>query len=179
MSFNTVINKLTRNRLILLVTLGILILIAIKFSVAAEQDKKETQYDSIFAMQKYIVNNDPDKQVFLGDMYYFGDGISTEKSYSKAFELYQKAAKQGNTEAQYNPGVMYYIGESVNQDYMQARKWFEKAANQNHARSQFNLGVIYEDGEGVRQDMTIAKEWFGKSCDNGNEEGCKSYQLLN
>lgn len=74
---------------------------------------------------------------------------------------------------------MYYIGESVNQDYMQARKWFEKAANQNHARSQFNLGVIYEDGEGVRQDMTIAKEWFGKSCGNGNEEGCKSYQLLN
>lgn len=29
-----------------------------------------------------------------------------------------------------------------------------------------------------RQDITITKEWFNKSCDNGNEEACESYQLL-
>ncbi|PKG35751.1 hypothetical protein CXF65_05980 [Psychrobacter sp. Sarcosine-3u-12] len=129
-------------------------------------------------MQNYVIDNDPDKQLFLGDMYYFGDGISTGQDYDRAFELYQKAAQQGNAEAQHNLGVMYYSGKSVNQDYIEARKWFEKSADQNYADAQLSLGVIYEYGEGVSQDMAIAKEWFSKSCNNGNKDGCESYQLL-
>lgn len=170
------LSKFTRKKFVLILFLGILLsFILLK---VVEADEKKTQYDSVFSMQNYVVNDDPDQQVFLGNMYYFGDGISTGQDYDKAFELYEKAAQQGNAEAQYNLGVMYYSGESINQDYMQARKWFEKAASQKDADAQFNLGVIYKYGEGVRQDVTVAKEWFSKSCDNGNQEGCKSYRLL-
>ena len=187
----------------------------IKFSEARQSDAEEVQYAPTFSMQNYVVSDDPNKQVFLGDMYYFGDGISTGQDYDKAFELYHKAAQQGSAEAKYklglmyhrgksveqdynqarklferaanqnyakaqhNLGVMYYSGESVNRDYVQAREWFEKAAYQNHAGSQFNLGVIYEDGEGVPRNIETAKQWFSKSCNNGNQRGCNSYQLLN
>lgn len=176
MILKEILSKFTHKKFVLIIFLGILssfILLKV-----VEADDKKTQYDSVFAMQNYVVDNDPDKQVFLGNMYYFGDGISTGQNYDKAFELYEKAAQQGNAEAQYNLGVMYYSGDGAIQNYMQARKWFEKAAIQNYADAQFSLGVINEDGEGVSQDMAIAKEWFSKSCDNGNKDGCESYQLL-
>lgn len=176
MIIKEIFSKSTRKKIILALFLGVFL--SFIFLQIVKADEKKTQYDSAFAMQKYVVDDDPNKQVFLGNMYYFGDGISVGQDYDKAFELYEKAAQQGNAEAQHNLGAMYYSGESVHQDYIKARQWLEKAANQNYADAQFSLGVIYQDGEGVRQDMTIAKEWFSKSCDNGNEEACESYQLL-
>ncbi len=65
------------------------------------------------------------------------------------------------------------------QDYATARKWYEKAAAQGHAKAQNNLGAMYANGEGVRQDRRTAKEWFGKACDNGVQDGCDNYRILN
>ncbi|WP_198551972.1 MULTISPECIES: tetratricopeptide repeat protein [Psychrobacter] len=176
MILKDILSKFTHKKFVLILFLSILS--SFIFLKVIEADDKKTQYDSVFDMQNYVIDNDPDKQLFLGDMYYFGDGISTGQDYDRAFELYQKAAQQGNAEAQHNLGVMYYSGKSVNQDYIEARKWFEKSADQNYADAQLSLGVIYEYGEGVSQDMAIAKEWFSKSCNNGNKDGCESYQLL-
>ena len=54
-----------------------------------------------------------------------------------------------------------------------------KAANQGGAEAQFNLGAMYYSGEGVYQNMATAKEWFGKSRDNGYQNGCNEYRILN
>ena len=43
---------------------------------------------------------------------------------------YEKAAAQGDADAQYNLGVLYYNGEGVPRDISKAREWFEKAAAQ-------------------------------------------------
>ncbi|WP_440455254.1 tetratricopeptide repeat protein [Psychrobacter sp. ASPA161_9] len=74
------------------------------------------------------------------------------------FNQTQRLANQGNADAQFNLGEMYYLGDGVSQNYTTAKKWFEKAANQGDATAQFNLGFIYEYGHGVRQNYGTAKE---------------------
>ena len=94
-------------------------------------------------------------------------------------KLYQKAANQGNADAQFNLGLTYKEGQEVQQDNKMAAKWYQKAAEQGHVTSQFNLGLLYQDGKGVRQDRTNAKEWYGRACDGGLQLGCDSYRELN
>ncbi len=56
-------------------------------------------------------------------------------------EWYTKAADQGNSNAQYNIGIMHYNGNGVPRDYTAAREWFLKSANQGNSISQFFLGM--------------------------------------
>lgn len=81
-------------------------------------------------------------QYYLGSMYVNGEGV--EKDYSRAVELFQKAAEQGHLKAQTNLGVMYYKGEGVSADLIEARKWFQKAAQQGDENAIFNLERIVE-----------------------------------
>jgi TPR repeat protein len=48
----------------------------------------------------------------------------------KARELYQKAANQGNVQAQYNLGVCYENGLGVEPDLPKAAKYYQEAADQ-------------------------------------------------
>ena len=42
-----------------------------------------------------------------------------------------------------------------------------------------NLGILYAKGQGVRQSYAKAKEYYGKACDDGNDDGCQNYAVLN
>ena len=61
-------------------------------------------------------------------MYHHGQGVDV--NYEKAFEWWEKAAKQGEAEAQYNLGSMYENGHGVDQDDSMAMRWYAKAAAQ-------------------------------------------------
>ena len=80
----------------------------------------------------------------------------------KAYEWFEKAARQNYAKSQANIGRLYTQGLGVTQDYNEAREWFEKAAAQNYADAQFALGVSYEYGHGVTQDYNRAKQWYEK-----------------
>ena len=67
----------------------------------------------------------------------------------------------------------------MRQDYTKAIELYKKAANQGMADAQYNLGVIYNKGKGVHQNYAIAKEWYGKACDDGLQDGCDNYRILN
>ena len=54
-----------------------------------------------------------------------------------------------------------------------------RLANQGNSYAQYSLGRMYYKGEAVRENTSLAKEWFGKSCDNGNQNGCDIYRMLN
>ncbi|MBR5681173.1 MAG: sel1 repeat family protein, partial [Clostridia bacterium] len=58
----------------------------------------------------------------------------------------QKAAEQGDAEAQNDLGHCYVIGDGVEKDEKEAVKWFRKAAEQGVAGAQFNLAQCYERG---------------------------------
>ncbi len=65
----------------------------------------------------------------------FEDGvIAYERAdYGAALRLWHPLATQGDVEAQYSLGVMYHIGQGVQQDYARALFWYRKADNQGNA----------------------------------------------
>ena len=114
-------------------------------------------------------------QCKLGCMY--RDGTGVERSYEKArdwylkaveqgfayakyhlLKLYQKAAEQGDADAQLKLGSMYYNGTGVAQSYEKAVEWYRKAAEQRDADAQYHLGVMYELGDGVEESYEKAAE---------------------
>ena len=74
-----------------------------------------------------------------------------------------KLAEQGDAEANFALGGVYYFGLGVQQDYAKAIEWYKKAAAQDHAGAQFALGGVYNFGLGVRQDYAKAIEWYEKA----------------
>ena len=96
----------------------------------------------------------------------------------KAAEDLLLAADQGDADAQYNLGWMYYNGDGVTQDYTEALKLYRLAADQGNAFAQGNLGWMYEYGQGVTQDYAEASKWYRLSADQGNEDALKSLQAI-
>ena len=90
------------------------------------------------------------------------------KEYAEAVSLFEKAAEQGNAEAQYSLGRCYYNGEGVGKDFTKAVSWFDKAAEQGYAEAQYKLGRCYYYGEGVNKDHAKAVYWFAKAAGEGN-----------
>jgi hypothetical protein len=79
-----------------------------------------------------------------------------------AVKQLEPLAEQGNADAQFNLGSLYYQGWGVPQDYKEATKWFRKAAGQRHIFAQVTLGSIYAEGvQGViEKDYSQALMWF-------------------
>jgi TPR repeat protein len=63
---------------------------------------------------------------------------SKEKYIDSDFEQIQKAAVQGNDQAQYNLGLFY-----GNDERQKALYWFQKAAEQGHVKAQIATGNYY------------------------------------
>ena len=71
-------------------------------------------------------------------------------------------AEQGNAEAQFNLGSLYYQGWGVPQDYKEAAQWMRKAAEQGHVFAQVTLGSLYAEGVrgAIEKDYPQALMWF-------------------
>ena len=61
------------------------------------------------------------------------------EDYETAYKLFLPLAEQGDADAQFNLGVMYYGGEGVPQDYAEAIKLWKLAAEQGDEEAQYNL----------------------------------------
>ncbi|QCE34643.1 sel1 repeat family protein [Acetobacteraceae bacterium] len=94
--------------------------------------------------------------------------IGIPQDSAKAAEYYQKAAGEGNAEAQMNLGFLYDVGRGVPQNYEKAAEYYQKAANQGDAAAQCNLGILYENGQGVPQNYEKAAEYYQKAADQKN-----------
>lgn len=106
-----------------------------------------------------------------------GSGGVTSES-KPTFSSIQKSAQQGDTEAQFNLGVLYEKGRGVSQDYAEARKWYLRAAEKGHASSQYNLGVLYGNGWGVSPDYAEARKWYLRAAENGHASSQYNLGLL-
>ena len=87
-------------------------------------------------------------------------------------------AEQGEADAQYHLGSMYYSGEGVPHDDEQAVQWYTKAAEQGHVDAQYNLALMYKNGEGVLQDYMIAYAWFNLAAFQGGELPRKNIDII-
>jgi len=76
----------------------------------------------------------------LGAMYLEGRGV--ERSYSKAMELFTRAASKNHAEAQVNLGTMYSKGWGCTKDLAKARQLFAIAAQFDNIYGQFELAEL-------------------------------------
>lgn len=85
------------------------------------------------------------------------------------FKLWFEIAKQGDAEAEYMLGMLFYrAGEQS--DGIEAIKWFWKSAKQGYADAQYMLGLISANGFHVRPDMKEALKWFHAAAEQGHVE---------
>ena len=84
-------------------------------------------------------------------------------------ELSIKNAINGDSEEQFNQGMLYRNGEGVLTDYKEAVEWLKKSADQGNKRAQFNLGLMYDQGLGTKKDHKKAIKWYNKAVENDKE----------
>jgi hypothetical protein len=83
-------------------------------------------------------------------------------------ETTRLAADSGDTNAEYQLGLIYANGAGVAQNYVEAMRWFEKAARNGSPAAQWRTGLGYAKGIGVVQDERMAAEWFKKAANNAH-----------
>ena len=113
---------------------------------------------TVAEVQKPAEQGDPEAQVRLGFMYFYGQGVPQDGA--EAVRWVRMAAEQGYPAAQNHLGSFYSAGKGVPQDPAEAVRWFRAAAEQGHGLSMVWLGVSYEKSVGVPQDYVQAHKWF-------------------
>ncbi len=91
-------------------------------------------------------------------------------------------AAEGNPEAQFQLGNMYYLPprhSGIPKNFHKAFNLFQQAASQGHATAQHNLAVLYYRGEGVDIDRVKAIAWFSIAKKNGSKSATKHLNELN
>lgn len=145
-----------------------------------------------FAETKALAEQDnSEARLRLAEMYEKGQGV--RRDYEKAVEWYDRVhgslfreaqrriddivarlkqgAGQGDPEAQYFLGVMYYRGwGNLTKDRSKSFDLFQKAAEQGYAEAQFMLGHMYDLGTNVRPDYKKAFDLYMKAAAQGNAD---------
>jgi len=103
--------------------------------------------------------NRSDVQLALGEIY------ASKKDFDKAFDCFEKAAKQGNEEA------LQKLVELAKSNNEKALHILENLANTNRSDVQLALGEIYAS----KKDFDKAFDWYEKSAEQGNK---KAFQKL-
>ena len=88
--------------------------------------------------------------------------------YAAAIAIWEPYAHQGNREAQFAMGVLYFEGHGVSKNLDEALAWFLKAANSGHPTAMFNLGVAYWEGRGLNKNFSQAVDWWERAAESGD-----------
>lgn len=107
--------------------------------------------------------NDHRAMYALGSMYAAGRGV--QRDFTKAFELFRRAARYGRLDARYKLGIMYQEGLGIKKDNKRAARIFYSTANKGYGPAQFRLGMCYANGIGVQQDPVKAAAWLALADD--------------
>jgi len=106
-------------------------------------------------------------QIMLGALYNKGGAVTRDDKIAAIW--FEKAAGQGNAEAQYQLGYLNENGQ-LPKNFDVAAGWYDKAAQRGSAKAQARLGVLYAEGLGVTKNMNEAILWFGKAALQGNTD---------
>jgi hypothetical protein len=90
--------------------------------------------------------------------------------YATALREWKAEADKGQSEAEYNLGMLYLKGQSVAPDTQEALRLFRLAAEQGQPDAQFQLGLMREKGVGVPQNYAEAEFWFALAAGRGDPE---------
>lgn len=89
----------------------------------------------------------------------------TAPNLPRAFQLFNRAAQQGDPQAAYYLGMMYRNGMAVARDVKRAAHWLQFAAQRQVPAAMYALAQLHLAGEGVSRDELAARRWIEKAAD--------------
>jgi phosphohistidine phosphatase len=101
-----------------------------------------------------------------GAAYDLADQLENAGKYRRAFKLFHRLAKRGNSAAMTRLALLYDRGCGVKYNWAKIIKWETKVAETGDSAGMFNLGVTYRRAGDVRR----AKKWLGKALQAGDGE---------
>ena len=101
-------------------------------------------------------------------MYYHGLGVDV--NYKKAFEWYEKAAKQGYAPAQYNLGALHELGHGMDQSISMAMRWYAKADAQGFEKAQAAIRKLVSKRRASAAAAEAPPAGFGNSQEDPGKE---------
>ena len=94
----------------------------------------------------------------IGKMFCYG--LGTEQDYEKAFEWFERSAKQKNKFAQFSLANLYYYGSGVEKDLSQAFLWYQRSSSQGQPYAAYSIAQMYRYGEYVTKDNDTAQRYY-------------------
>ncbi len=98
--------------------------------------------------------------------------------YATALREFRVLAEQGDADAQFSLGDMYYSGYGVPQDNTEAVRWYRKAADQGDISGQDSLAIMYYAGWGVPQNYVQAHMWWNLAAALGHKYAAKKRAIV-
>lgn len=104
-------------------------------------------------------------QLQMGRALYHGHTEEEDKRQENAQAAlwFQRAAEQGDAEAQYLLGRLHYETGKEPDSLQTAVQWFEKSAEQNHLEGLRNLALCYAFGDGVKSSKSKSQELYRRA----------------
>ena len=88
-------------------------------------------------------------------------------NYEKALKIWTVEADEGNKEAFYNIGLLYFFGNGVEKNLPLAFEYCQKAAFMGSPRAQNNLAFMYIKGLGVEKSYIDSYVWASVAIKHG------------
>jgi len=89
-----------------------------------------------------------------------------------------RAARHGNTQAEYAVGLAYLQGQGAVRSPDKAVEWLRKAAAAGDVRAQSQVATLLETGDGVTHDLDEALEWYRAAAKQGHAGAAESARVL-
>jgi hypothetical protein len=114
------------------------------------------------------------------DDYLIGLNWYRQWNYQIAAKFWKPLAQEGDCDAQYALGLLYFEGLGVSQSYDKAIDLWTRSADQGQAQAQISLGIVYsksslpytsldcKGGCGREMDLIEAYRWFGIASEIGS-----------
>lgn len=99
------------------------------------------------------------------DRFLRADKQAKRGNHRAAFQVFLKAAKQGDTSSQLRVGYCFDVGLGTRRNSSAAMSWYERAYRSGDANAANNIGTIWRD----RRKPQRAQFWFRRSVQMGND----------
>lgn len=105
-------------------------------------------------------------QNYLGDMYYYGQGVPENNE--EAFHWYKLSADAGDKFSCNQVGDMYLFGEGTEKNLQLSFQYHKNAADLGSRDSQYRLHVFYLDKDDQHMDYELGRQYLEKAAEQGH-----------
>jgi TPR repeat protein len=138
----------------------------------AEQALEKAEYKKAYAYFSYLADkNHAEAFNKLGDMYFYGLGVTIDKIQS--LEYYKQAAALKSPYGYFNMAFLYLNGPEDIQDIKLALKYFKEAAQMGYTYALGFIGDIYQGGPEDIIDYSSARKFYQKGLEAGEINAIK------